>query len=92
MLSRAQSGRPIAREKFGSQKSKHHSGITSKMLSEPSDAKTECATIDYQESTSSFTGGEHYKIEADLDYNTLLTKLHYSTTNYYYYTILNLCR
>jgi hypothetical protein len=32
MMSRSQSGRPITREKLRSQKSKHHSGITSKML------------------------------------------------------------
>jgi hypothetical protein len=32
MLSRAQSGRPITQEKLGSQKNKHHLGITSKML------------------------------------------------------------
>jgi hypothetical protein len=32
MMSRAQSGRPITREKLRSHKSKHHSGITSKML------------------------------------------------------------
>jgi hypothetical protein len=32
VLSRAQIGRPITQEKLESQKSKHHSGITSKML------------------------------------------------------------
>jgi hypothetical protein len=32
VLSRAQSGRLMTREKLRSQKSKHHSGITSKML------------------------------------------------------------
>jgi hypothetical protein len=32
VLSQAQSSRPITREKLGSQESKHHSGITSKML------------------------------------------------------------
>jgi hypothetical protein len=65
MLSRAQSGRPMTREKLGSQKSKHHSCITSKMLmSHQMQEQSMQQQINRKPSLHS-QGGDHYKLKTD---------------------------
>jgi hypothetical protein len=65
VLSRAQSGRPMTQEKLRLQKSKHHSGIISKMLMSH---QMQEQSVQQQISRKSFLhshGGHHHKLETD---------------------------